>query len=79
MNFIQQFISRTRELLEIIVIKIPTSYGKEDQQMWSTWECSKSNVISKEKMEGLENLTHELMTEYCLGTQEKENHTNSSI
>ena len=51
------------------------SYGKEDQQMWSTSEFLEANATSKEKMAEWESLTLVWTKEYLLVTQVQGNHT----
>ena len=59
--------------------KTPTSYGLEDQQMWSTSKFLEENATSKEKMEEWESLSLMWTKEYLLVTQVQEKHISVTI
>ena len=70
---------QNRVMLRNNIDKLPTSYGKEDQQMWSTLEFLEENATSKDKMEEWERLTLVWTKEYLLVTQVQGNDTSITI
>ena len=58
-------------LLKRKMIKLPTSYGQEEQKMYDTSEYLEASVISKENIRRLENLILKQMRAYLLDIHAK--------
>ena len=61
------------------MIKLPTIYGQEEQQMYDTSESLEASATSKEKTRRSENLTLEYMREYSLDIHPRGKLTNDII
>ena len=61
------------------MIKLPTSYGPVEQQVYDTSKSFEASATSKEKIKILENLTLEQMRAYSLDIHPKEKFTNATI
>ena len=61
------------------MIKLPTSYGHEERQVYDTSEYLEASAISKEKIRRLENLILEYLRAYLLDIHPKGKLTNATI